>query len=333
MTEPLIESESESAPDTTGAASAAAISAGADTTDLAAANTADAAHPVNNVISLNGQPLAMPAEAGDPQNTTLLQRYAEQANFHLRLPNYEGPLDVLLRLIEENQLEITAVSLALVADQFIAYMTHMPNRDPRSISGFVAVAAKLILLKSRALLPQVQMTPEEEEEVDDLLAQLKAYQIFKNAAKVLKMRQELGLRSYPAQPPNIARPQGKKLPLDNVSLDLLAKVMQRLVAKWTPPPEASLVVKRQPFSVQECMAKIEIALATEDRIKFTDVLEGVDTRVEVVVTLLALLELLKRYVVRVYQESAFGDIVIESFPLEERPKLEEEGENSVVSSQ
>lgn len=284
--------------------------------------------PAATTISLNGQPMEMPqVDESDPQNNTLLQRYATQANFHLRLPNYEGPLDVLLRLIEENQLEITAVSLALVADQFIAYMTTMPNRDPRSISGFVAVAAKLILLKSRALLPQVEMTPEEEEEVDDLLAQLKAYQIFKNAARVLKMRQELGLRSYPAQPPSISRPQSKRLPLDNVTLELIAKVMQRLVTKWTPPPEASLVVKRLPFTVNECMAKIEITVATEQRIRFTDVLEGVDTRVEIVVTLLALLELLKRYVVRVYQETTFGDIMIEYFPVEERPKMEEENQN------
>ncbi len=292
--------------------------------EIIATTESGPAPTANNVISLNGQPLVMPDETADPQHTTLLQRYAEQGNFHLSLPNYEGPLDVLLRLIEENQLEITAVSLALVADQFIAYMTTMPNRDPRSISGFVAVAAKLILLKSRALLPKVVMTPDEEEDVDDLLAQLKAYQIFKNAAKVLKMRQELGLRSYPAQPPHVARPQGKKLPLDNVTLDLLSKVMQRLVFKWTPPPEASTIVKRQAFSVQECMAKIEITLATEERIKFTDVLEGVDTRVEIVVILLALLELLKRYVVRVYQETNFGDIFIEPFPVEERPKLEEE---------
>ncbi len=285
-----------------------------------------------NTVSLNGQLVNMPSNAdGEPQNSTLLQRYAEQGNFHLRLSNYEGPLDVLLRLIEENQLDITAVALAQVADQFISYMTTMPNRDPRSISGFVAVAAKLILLKSRALLPQVTLTPDEEEDVDDLLSQLKAYQIFKNAAKVLKMRQELGLRSYPAQPPNIARPQGKKLPLDNVSLDLIAKVMQRLVAKWTPPPEASTVVKRLPFTVNECMAKIEIIIATEQRIKFSDVLEGVDTRVEIVVTLLALLELLKRYVVRVYQETAFGDIIIEHFPDEERPKIE--GEDLAAATQ
>ncbi|MCS6848043.1 MAG: ScpA family protein [Anaerolineae bacterium] len=245
------------------------------------------------------------------------------SQFSIHLPVYEGPLDVLLRLIEERRLEITAVSLAAVADQFIAYMASMPRRDPRTIAHFLSVAARLILIKSRALLPQVAASPEAQEETDDLVNQLRAYQLYKHAAKILKAREQQGLRAYPVHPPPIPRPQSKKLPLDNVTLEALAHAMQRVVNRWLPPPVADEMVSRLTFTVNECMDRIQSAVKARRRVTFTDVLEGVNTRIEVVVTLLALLELLKRYVVRCYQETLFGEIIIEHFPEEERPPADE----------
>jgi segregation and condensation protein A len=276
--------------------------------------------PISNLQS----PISL---SPSPEPKTLLDRAARETNFNLKLPNYEGPLDVLLRLIEENQLEITAVSLASVADQFVAHMTTMPQRDPRTISGFVAVAAKLILLKSRALLPKIEITEEEQEEVDDLISQLKAYQIFKTAARTLRARQEAGLRSFASSPPSINPANrlatSKTLPLDNVTLERLAAAMQKVIARWMPLPEANTIVRRLPFTVHECMDRITDAVQSKPRVQFEDILEGIDARIEVVVTLLALLELLKRYEVRVYQDNLFGEIVIEHFPLSERPVLEE----------
>lgn len=244
------------------------------------------------------------------------------AQFSIQLPNYEGPLDVLLRLIEERQLQITEVSLAAVAAQFITYMAHMPRRDPQTIANFLAVAARLILIKSRALLPQVTLSPEEREETDDLVSQLRAYQLYKHAARVLKAREQRGLRAYPVRPPPIPRPQTTKLPLDNVTLEALARAMQRIVDRWLPPPPADEMISRLTFTVNDCMDKIQSALRQRPRVTFTEMLEGVHTRVEVVVTLLALLELLKRYAVRCYQETLFGEIIIEPFPEEERPVIE-----------
>lgn len=250
-------------------------------------------------------------------------RAPNDAQFSIRLPVYEGPLDVLLRLIEERRLEITAVSLAAVADQFIAYMSSMPRRDPRTIAHFLSIAARLVLIKSRALLPPVVVSVEEQEEADDLLNQLRAYQLYKRAAQILKAREQLGLRAYPVQPPSIPRPQSKRLPLDNVTLEALANAMQRVVNRWLPPPVADEVISRLPFTVNDCMDRIQSAVSARGRVTFTEMLDGVNTRVEVVVTLLALLELLKRYEVRCYQETLFGEIIIERLPEEERPPADE----------
>lgn len=247
-----------------------------------------------------------------------------EAEFEVQLPMYEGPLDVLLRLIEERRLEITRVSLAMVADQFIAYLATMPQRDPKAIAHFLSVAARLLLIKSRALLPQVTPALEEDEDADAeaLAAQLREYQRYKQVAAMLRAREQQGLRSYPVHPPPLPRPQ-RRLPLDNVTLEALAAAMQRVVNRWLPPPEVERMVSRLTFTVHDCIARIRSAVQARRRVSFSEVIAGMRARVEVVVSLLALLELLKRYEVRCYQERLFGEIVIEHFPEEERPALGE----------
>ena len=257
---------------------------------------------------------------------------APQIDFTLRLPNYEGPLEVLLRLIEERHLEITKVSLARVADQFIAHMATMARRDPTTISNFLAIAARLIVIKSRALLPQLSApTDEDEADADDLVAQLRAYQLYKRAARWLREREQAGLRSLPVSPPPISRPRSRQLPLDNVTLEGLARAMQRIVDRWMPPPLADEVVAPLPFTVNDCIARIESAVAARPRVTFGELLLGVNIRSEIVVTLLALLELLKRYAVRAHQDALFGEIVIELVPADERPPVPEEASPSTAA--
>jgi segregation and condensation protein A len=213
------------------------------------------------------------------------------------------------------------VSLATVADQFISYLSTMPNRNPQTIANFLSVAAKLILIKSRALLPTASVPQDEQEETDDLVSQLRAYQLFKRVAKVLKTREHSNLRAFNVQPPHIPRPQSKTLPLDNVTVEMLARAMQRVVDRLLPPPPVDDVMSRMTFTVNDCMDRIQTSVK-RGKITFTELLEGVNTRVEVVITLLALLELLKRYSVRAYQASDFGEIVIEPFPEDERPQMD-----------
>jgi segregation and condensation protein A len=238
-------------------------------------------------------------------------------DFTLRLPNYAGPLDVLLRLIEERQMEITAVSIAAVADQFLHYMANMPSRDPRTLSNFVSVAARLILLKSRALLPQLSSAHndgDDAQDEDDLVQQLRAYQLYKRTARWLGSREVDNLRSYSIQPPPIERPRSSQLPLDNVTLALLARAMQRVVDRWLPPPAVDKVMSRLPFTVNDCIVRIETAVDEAPRITFTDILSGVNLRVEIIISFLAVLELLKRNVIIAWQDQLFGEIVIEKAP-------------------
>lgn len=268
-------------------------------------------------------PLPQPnvAETSAPEQAVPPAVVAE-VQFLAHLPVYQGPLEVLLSLIEEHELEITKVALAQVTSQFIAYIGAMDKREPQMISNFLQIAAKLILIKSRSLLPRVQVEAEVEEETDDLVAALKAYQLYKRAARILAEREKTGLRSFRVEPPQISRPKSTSLPLDNVTVDLLARAMQRVVDRWLPPPDVGNVMSRLPFTVNDCMDRIRASVKAKPRVLFTDMLVGINTRVEIVVTLLALLELLKRFAVRAYQDKAFGEIWFEYFPEAERPWAE-----------
>lgn len=119
--------------------------------------------------------------------------------YQLRLPSFEGPLDLLLQLIERRQLDITTVSLALVTDQYMEHLRTGAGIDSDQLSEFVAVAAKLLLIKSMALLPRPPQIKPEEPPPDptDLTERLREYEAIKHAALTLKSREEANLRSYP----------------------------------------------------------------------------------------------------------------------------------------
>lgn len=104
-------------------------------------------------------------------------------NYRFQLEQFEGPLDLLLGLIEKEKLDITQVSLAEIADQFLAYIDNNENINLEQLSAFLSVATRLILIKSRALLPILTFTEEEEESIQDLEEHLRLYQIFREQAK------------------------------------------------------------------------------------------------------------------------------------------------------
>src|SRR5512141_2479277 len=114
-----------------------------------------------------------------------------------RLPEFEGPLDLLLQLIEHREMDITQVSLATVADQYLEMISKPGAIELSGLADYLIIAAKLILIKSRMLLPQAEEAATEEEATgDDLVRQLREYKMFKQVAAFLRERQQKGLRTY-----------------------------------------------------------------------------------------------------------------------------------------
>lgn len=231
------------------------------------------------------------------------------ATHSVRLPVFEGPLDLLLQLIEREELDITAVSLAQVTDQYLAVIEEMGRRGLADLTAFLVVAAKLVLIKSRVLLPGYRPASSDAEDAGaDLIQQLEIYRRFKEAAQELARREEEGLRAYVrVNPPRAA---AVWFDLEGVTLEgLLAATQEALNEMPAPPVEE--VISRITITVTDQIARIQERLAQKGRVRFREVLSEAVSRMEVIVTLLAVLELLKQDRVRVWQEGLFGPIFIE----------------------
>ncbi len=233
------------------------------------------------------------------------------ASLPVQLPVFEGPLDLLLQLIEREELDITAISLVQVTDQYLAIIEEMGRQGLADLTAFLVVAAKLVLIKSRVLLPDYQPGGggEAEDMAADLMSQLEVYRRFKEIAQELARREEQGLRSHVRVTPQRIAPTCYDL--EGVSLEaLLAAAQEALDA--IPAESVNGVIAPMTLTVQDQMEAIEAHLARRKRIRFDEVLSGASSRVEVIVTLLAVLELLKRDRVQVWQEGLFGPIFIEA---------------------
>lgn len=229
--------------------------------------------------------------------------------YSVQLEVFEGPLDLLLRLIEKAELDITTISLARVTDQYLAYIRQLDEVHPDLLADFLVVAARLILIKSRALLPRPPMVDQEEEEDigEDLVRQLEEYKRFKEAAQQLQSREEQGLRCYIRVAPPVVKPRG--LAPGEVSLDDLMVALRRVLNK-APAAPLSTVVSPISISIDDKMRAVESAVATGRRVHFSSLLIDAGSRIEIVVTFLAILELIKQAKLVARQDQAFGEIYL-----------------------
>jgi segregation and condensation protein A len=229
--------------------------------------------------------------------------------YQIQLPIFEGPLDLLLHLVEREELDITTVALARVTDQYLAYLAELERRQAGELAEFLVVAAKLLLIKSQALLPRPpSLTPDEEDVGDELVRQLQAYKRFKEIASLLRDREKQGLHSYVrVAPMPRLEPQ---LDTDGLDLNTLLLCVQEALDA-VPAPPVGEVVTPATVTVSEQIGRIENRLTQRSRVCFREFLSEAASRVEIIVTLWAVLELVKQKRARVRQEDLFGDIFIE----------------------
>jgi segregation and condensation protein A len=236
----------------------------------------------------------------------------DMPTYQVSLPVFEGPLELLLHLIERQELDITQVSLAQVTNQYLAYLAQMSERNPRNLADFLVVAAKLLLIKSRVLLPQPRPPASSEgEEVDvgeELIRQLTEYKRFKEAARWLREIEEQGVHSYVrlAVPPQLER----SVDLGDVNLDDLLAALREVLLVKPPAPSINGTIPPLTITIADQMALIERKTANGRSISFRSLLEGAASRLEVIVTLLALLEMVKQLRVIMKQDQLFGNILI-----------------------
>jgi segregation and condensation protein A len=232
------------------------------------------------------------------------------ANYTIATPIYEGPLDLLLQLIERAELDITKLSLAMVTDQYLAYIHQLTDLEADDVSAFLVIASKLLQIKSEALLPRPPIRePGEEDPGEALARQLIAYKRYREIAGILFQREEAGLRTYlrVASPPKI---EGN-VDLTGLSIDDIVTAAQDIFADLNLVDALKGAVPPPRVTVREKIVIITDALRQHPNIAFKSLIDKGYTRLEIVVTFLAMLELIKRHLVRVTQEEIFGDISLE----------------------
>lgn len=229
--------------------------------------------------------------------------------YTVQLQAYEGPLDLLLDLIERAELDITSISLAQVTDQYLAYLRAVPDHHLADLAAFLVIAARLLQIKSEALLPRPPVRePEEEDPGEALARQLLVYKRYKEIAGWMGARQRARLRTYlrlAAPPP---APVATTVDLRGLGPDDLRRALLAALAAEPSGPELSTVVAPLRVTIRDQIGLIVRTVQSRGQTTFRALLRRVRSRLEIIVTFLAVLELVKQRRVRAEQEQVFADI-------------------------
>lgn len=232
--------------------------------------------------------------------------------YRFKLDNFEGPLDLLLHLIKEAKLDIATVKLADITEQYLEYMQDIKSIDMDKASEFITVAATLIEIKSKSVLPVEQDETENDEEDDEalLLRRLKEYELFKEVGKNLKEIEDVNkLYRAPGKETEKVKIVMKDMVLDQL-LDAFAKLLTREELKKAVQNEQPKKIMKDRFTVAEKIISIRNFAKERKRFEFEELFDEDMTKSELINTFLALLELLKLQTIKVIQNGTFGNIVI-----------------------
>lgn len=228
--------------------------------------------------------------------------------YEIRLEKFQGPLSLLLQLIEQEELDITQVSLAQVADQFLKYWQQVQELNPEEVADFLVVASRLLLIKSRLLLPNLDFSEEEEAAV--LERQLKLYREYLAATRPIDLlwrrRQVAYLRSKPLWLSGF----GKFLPPRGFKVSLLETTMRSILKSLNPLIKLPEIAMQRAVSLQEKIDHLRQLIIEHVTINWQTLISGSRDKTEVIVSFLALLELIKQRRLTVEQTDLFGDIII-----------------------
>lgn len=233
-------------------------------------------------------------------------------NYKISTEVYEGPLDLLLHLIEQAELDITKLSLARVTNQYLAHLRSLADQDPVEVSAFLVIAAKLVFIKSSILLPSIDNSDQgEEEDIGNQLArQLIEYKKYKDIAHWLNNRQQSKYQSYyrVGAPPKFH----EILDIADLKADDLVEILLGIFFQNENFTPLSDVVTITTLTIKRKIKEIIHYFDANRYNNFSGILGENPSRLDLVVTFLALLELIKHHTIEASQETIFGNIALES---------------------
>lgn len=228
-----------------------------------------------------------------------------QENYQLKLAVFEGPFDLLLYLIKKNQIDIYDIPIATITEEYLSYIEMMERLNLNVASEFIVIAATLLYIKSKMLLPKDEILEQEEDPRMDLVQHLIEYNTFREVSEKLRVfelkKRDLFERLYPL---NIAS-EDKELVLDIYTLvkamdDVLCRIKERRL----------IVIPGEKIRVKDRIFELIDILQRHKSVKFFSLCNAEKGRLYVISLFLAILELLRLKIIRAYQEETFGDIML-----------------------
>ncbi len=233
------------------------------------------------------------------------------SSFRFKLDQFEGPLDLLYHLIKVAKIDIRDIFISQITEQYLEMMKDIDSLDMEKAADFTLMAATLLEIKSKQLLPKPEVLEESDEEdpEEKLYRQLEEYKLFKEASEKMKEIEDVG--KFYKKPDDSAGEYRYELP-EKLSVDALinafSNLLHRVSVKAEEITERKIVKDR--FTVAEKIAQIKDALLLKPKFKFNELFEADYSKSEIINTFLALLELLKTQIIKVEQTSTFGEIEI-----------------------
>jgi segregation and condensation protein A len=240
---------------------------------------------------------------------------AEQTElpYQVRIENFEGPLDLLLHLIKKNEINIYDIPIAMIAQQYLGYIEAMKDLNLTVAGEFLVMAATLLQIKSKMLLPVEETAAEDDEDGPDpreeLVRRLLEYKTFKEAARQLDTQERMWreIFSRPAATQEDTTDAGEAM-LDNIGLFDLVDALQGILNR--NPGKKLLEIIPDNLTVRDRMNAVLEALEGQESFGFEALFEASCHRLVIIVTFLAVLELIRLRTVRVYQAESFGPILV-----------------------
>ncbi|MHC1682606.1 MAG: segregation/condensation protein A [Clostridiaceae bacterium] len=240
---------------------------------------------------------------------------------NIKIENFEGPFDLLLHLIKKNKMDIYNVSIFEITEQYLEYIRFMEEFDLEIASEFILIAATLLEIKSRSLLPKEKNEEDDDENInpkEELMRKLLEYNKFKLAANFLRSKEDPTAIVFTKKgeiiEPEVKEPTAEEL-LKGISMLSLYNLFQKLMQDYNSKMNKDNVIKAEmyvdSYKIEDKITLIRTKVITESKMYFSDLKMDCCCRLEVVVTFLALLELIKNREVKIIQKSNFDDIYIE----------------------
>ena len=233
---------------------------------------------------------------------------------NIKIDKFQGPLNLLLQLIEKEEMDITQISLAKIADQYVNYIKNSPNIiKPDDMADFLVVAARLLLIKSRALLPYLY--PEEEQEIEEFEQQLKMYKEFLDAMKgieaTLKKKKFMFAREFNKKAVlSLAQGISFFAPPKKLSAEDLSTIFKEIINSLEPKQQLEEEKLEYKVNIEDKIIVIQKMLINRIKVSFNKLLNNTKSKTEVIVSFLAMLELIKQRDIVVNQDGLFKEMVI-----------------------